>query len=144
MDPAKETTVKLARFATMTALAAALAGAAVAPAAAQQNSATTTHPYACSNQGGGPSHTVNCSGLITVNNVLNGTTVNIGDLNVLNGTQLNDLQVALANVADNNVNAPVTVQLLNLETAAITTYLTKFGITVLPVNVGVCAGSICV
>ncbi|MFD3875737.1 preprotein translocase subunit TatB [Streptomyces sp. NPDC058623] len=134
--------MKLARFATATALAAALAGVAIAPAAAQPT--TTTHPYSCSNQGGGPNHTVNCSGLITVNNVLNGTTVNIGDVNVLNGTQINDLQVALANVADNNVNAPVTVQLLKLETAAISTYLTKFGITVLPVNVGICAGSICV
>ncbi|MGW7456317.1 preprotein translocase subunit TatB [Streptomyces sp. NPDC054797] len=138
--------MKLARFATATAtaLAAALAGAAVAPAAAQQTSTTTTHPYSCSNVGSGAGHTVNCSGLITVNNVLNGTTVNVGDLNVLNGTQLNDLQVALANVADNNVNAPVTVQLLNLETATINTYLTKFGITVLPVNLNVCAGSICV
>ncbi|MFD3682886.1 preprotein translocase subunit TatB [Streptomyces sp. NPDC058613] len=137
-------TVKLARFATVTALAAALAGAAVAPAAAQPTSTTTAHPYSCSNVGGGPNHTVNCSGLITVNNVLNGTTVNIGDINVLNGTQINDLQVALANVADNNVNAPVTVQLLKLETAAISTYLSKFGLTVLPVNVGICAGSICV
>ncbi|GGX40985.1 hypothetical protein GCM10010353_65460 [Streptomyces chryseus] len=136
--------MKLARFATATALAAALAGVAIAPAAAQQPSTTTTHPYSCSNVGGGPGHTVNCSGLVTVNNVLNGTTVNIKDINVLTGTQINDLQVALANVADNNVNAPVTVQLLNLETAAITTYLTKFGITVLPVNVGICAGSICV
>ncbi|MGX1885769.1 preprotein translocase subunit TatB [Streptomyces sp. NPDC055287] len=113
-----------------------------APAAAQQTS-TTTHPYSCSNAGGGPGHTVNCSGLVTVNNVLNGTTVNIKDINVLTGTQINDLQVALANVADNNVNAPVALQLLPLETAAITTYLTMFGITVLPVNVGICAGSIC-
>ncbi|MGW7461872.1 preprotein translocase subunit TatB [Streptomyces sp. NPDC054797] len=137
--------MKLARFATATALTAALAGAAVAPATAQQHSPTSgPHSYTCSNQGGGPNHTVNCSGLITVNNVLNGTTVNIGDVNVLTGTQLSDLQAALVNVADNNVNAPVTVQLLNLETAAINTYLQKFNIVVLPVNVGVCAGSICV
>ncbi|MFD3717019.1 hypothetical protein [Streptomyces sp. NPDC058674] len=99
--------MKLARFATATALAAALAGAAVAPAAAQQT--TTTHPYSCSNVGSGAGHTVNCSGLITVNTVLNGTTVNTGDLNGLNGTQINDLQVTLASVADNNVNAPVAV-----------------------------------
>ncbi|OEJ23257.1 hypothetical protein AR457_00545 [Streptomyces agglomeratus] len=64
--------MKLARFATATALAAALAGAAIATAAAQQTR-TTTHPYSCSNVGGGPGHTVNCSGLVTVNNVLNGT-----------------------------------------------------------------------
>ncbi|MEV7080042.1 hypothetical protein AB0N88_16075 [Streptomyces sp. NPDC093516] len=70
--------------------------------------------------------------------------MSIGDINVLSGTQLSDLQLALANVADNNVNAPITVQLLSLETAAINTYLTKFGITVLPVNLNVCAGSICV
>ncbi|MFD9337523.1 preprotein translocase subunit TatB [Streptomyces sp. NPDC060028] len=141
----KETTGKLARFATATALTAALAGAAIAPAAAQQHSpAGGPHSYTCSNQGGGPNHTVNCSGLITVNNVLNRTTVNIGDVYVLTGAQLSDLQAALVNVADNNVNAPITVQLLNLETAAITTYLQKFSIVVLPVNVGVCAGSICV
>ncbi|OEJ55239.1 hypothetical protein BGM19_36140 [Streptomyces agglomeratus] len=65
--------MKLARFATATALAAALAGAAIATAAAQQTRTTTTHPYSCSNVGGGPGHTVNCSGLVTVNNVLNGT-----------------------------------------------------------------------
>ncbi|MFI6415344.1 hypothetical protein [Streptomyces sp. NPDC050585] len=62
----------------------------------------------------------------------------------LTGTQLSDLGAALVNVADNNVNAPVTIQLLNLETAAINTYLQKFNIVVLPVKVGVCAGSICV
>ncbi|MDJ0464275.1 preprotein translocase subunit TatB [Streptomyces sp. H27-C3] len=135
---------KLARLAAATGLAAVLAAGAAAPAGAQQQAATSPHNYTCSNQGGGANHTVNCSGLITVNNVLNGTTVNVGDLNVLNGTQLNDLQVALANVADNSVNLPVTVQLLNLENTTITTYLQKFGITVLPVNLNICAGSICV
>ncbi|MEV5320565.1 preprotein translocase subunit TatB [Streptomyces sp. NPDC052687] len=135
--------MRLARIAAAAAVTTALTGAAIAPAAAGTN-AGSGHSYTCSNQGGGPDHTVNCSGLITVNNVLNGTTVSIGDVNVLSGTQLSDLQVALANVADNNVNAPVTVQLLNLETAAINTYLSKFGITVLPVNVKLCAGSICV
>ncbi|PCG81898.1 preprotein translocase subunit TatB [Streptomyces sp. WZ.A104] len=128
------------------ALAGALAVGAFTPAAsaAPTRNATTPHPYSCSNQGGGPNHTVNCSGLITVNNVLNGTTVNIGDVNVLSGTQLNDLEVALVNVADNNVNLPVTVQLLNLESTAVTTYLSKFGIAILPVDVNICAGSICV
>ncbi|MFD3808666.1 hypothetical protein ACFWTC_35020 [Streptomyces sp. NPDC058619] len=84
--------MKLARFATATALTAGLAGAAVAPAMAQQHSlASGPHSYTCSHQGGGPNHTVNCSGLITVNNVLNGTTVNIGDVNVLTGTRARPL-----------------------------------------------------
>ncbi|WP_073224360.1 preprotein translocase subunit TatB [Streptomyces sp. NBRC 110465] len=126
-------------------LAGALALGAFAPAAsATARSATTPHPYSCSNQGGGPNHTVNCSGLITVNNVLNGTTVNIGDVNVLSGTQLNDLEVALVNAADNNVNLPVTVQIANLENTVVATYLSKFGIALLPVNVNICAGSICI
>ncbi|MGA5900252.1 preprotein translocase subunit TatB [Streptomyces venetus] len=136
--------MKLAHIATAVAATAALTGAAITPAAAQTDRAATGHPYTCSNQGGGPNHTVNCSGLITVNNVLNNTTVNIGNINVLSGTQLNDLQVSLANVADNNVNAPITVQLAALETTVVNTYLTKFGITVLPVSVGVCAAGICV
>ncbi|OEJ56827.1 preprotein translocase subunit TatB [Streptomyces agglomeratus] len=135
---------KLARFTATAGLAVSLVGAAVAPAAAQQQTASSPHSYTCSNQGGGPNHTVNCSGLITVNNVLNGTTVNVGDINVLSGTQLDNLEVALVNVADNNVNLPVTVQLANLEAATISTYLTNFGITVLPVKVNICAGSICV
>ncbi len=75
---------------------------------------SSPHSYTCSNQGGGPDHTVNCSGLITVDNVLNGTIVNVGDINVLTGTQLDDLEVSLVNVADKNVNLPVTVQLTNL------------------------------
>ncbi|MGQ5640922.1 MULTISPECIES: preprotein translocase subunit TatB [unclassified Streptomyces] len=136
--------MKLARFAATAITAAALTGAAVAPAAAQQQRPATSHPYTCSNQGGGANHTVNCSGLITVNNVLDNTTINVHDINVLNGTQLNDLQVALANVADNNVNAPITTQLTALQTAVVNTYVTQFGVTILPVNVGVCALSICV
>jgi hypothetical protein len=140
----KEKSVRLARFAATTGLAAALVGVGVAPATAQQHSSSSPHSYSCSNHGGGPDHTVNCSGLITVNNVLSGTTVNVGDINVLSGNQLDDLEVALVNVADNNVNLPVTVQLANLEVATVNTYLSKFGITVLPVNVKICAGSICV
>ncbi|UFQ19961.1 MULTISPECIES: preprotein translocase subunit TatB [Streptomyces] len=136
--------MKLARFAAATGLAAALIGAGVAPATAQQHSAGSPHSYTCSNQGGGPDHTVNCSGLITVNNVLNGTTVNVGDINVLSGNQLGDLEVALTDVADTSVNLPVTVQLANLEVATVDTYLSKFGITVLPVDVKVCVGSVCV
>ncbi|MEU9984065.1 hypothetical protein [Streptomyces sp. NPDC050856] len=76
--------------------------------------------------------------------MLNGTTVNVGDINVLSGNQLDDLEVALVNVADNNVNLPVTVQLANLEVATVNTYLSKFGITVLPVNVKICAAGVCV
>ncbi|MDJ0346476.1 preprotein translocase subunit TatB [Streptomyces sp. H10-C2] len=115
--------------------AVALIGGIFAPSA----SATSSHPYSCSNQSVG----VNCSGLITVNDTLNGTTVNVGGISALNGTQISGLQTALANVSDNNVNLPVTVQLSALETSTINT-LAGYGITVLPVNVGVCAGSVCV
>ncbi|AWK12050.1 preprotein translocase subunit TatB [Streptomyces spongiicola] len=125
---------KIARVAAAAA-AAFLAGGLFAPAA----SASSSHPYTCANQSIG----VNCSGVITVNDVLNGTTVNIGGISALNGTQINGLQTALANVANNNVNAPVTVQIGALETTAITT-LAGYGKTVLPTNVNVCAGSICV
>ncbi|MEU7061259.1 preprotein translocase subunit TatB [Streptomyces sp. NPDC046197] len=130
---------KLARMAAVTAAAAVLTGGALATSAS-----ASSHPYSCSNQGGGPNHTVNCSGLITVNNVLNGTTVDVHDVNVLNGTQINTLQNALANVSDNDVNLPVTVQIGHLQTAVINTYLKNFGITVLPANISVCAGSVCV
>ncbi|MEV6959128.1 preprotein translocase subunit TatB [Streptomyces sp. NPDC051207] len=136
--------MKLARFAAALGATAALTAAAVTPAVAQQHSSTSPRDYTCSNQGGGPDHSVICSGLITVNNVLNGTTVNIGDINVLNDTQLSDLEIALVKVADNNINAPVTVQVAALETAVVNTYLTKFGIAVLPIKVNVCAVSVCV
>ncbi|MFC4611551.1 hypothetical protein ACFO9E_27755 [Streptomyces maoxianensis] len=86
---------------------------------------------------------MNCSGVITVNDVLNGTTINVGGISALSGTQINGLQAALVNVADNNVNAPVTVQIGALETSVITT-LAGYGKTVLPTNVNVCAASICV
>ncbi|MET8454468.1 preprotein translocase subunit TatB [Streptomyces sp. NPDC005209] len=131
---------KLARMAAVTAVAAVLTGGAFMPSA----SANGSHSYTCSNQGGGPNHTVNCIGTITVNNVLNNTTVVVKDVNVLNGTQLNTLQNALVNVSNNDVNAPVSVQIGDLQTAVITTYLQNFSITVLPVNISVCDGSICV
>ncbi|MEU1630262.1 preprotein translocase subunit TatB [Streptomyces sp. NPDC020096] len=130
---------KLARMAAVTAVAAVLTGGAFAPSAS-----ATSHPYSCSNQGGGANHTVNCSGLITVNNVLNGTTVDVHDINVLNGTQVNTLQNALATVSDNDVNLPATVQVGDLQTAVVNTYLNDFHLTVLPANVSVCAGSVCV
>lgn len=107
-------------------------------------SANSTHNYTCSNQGGGPNHTVNCAGLITVNNVLDNTTVNISDINVLNNTQLGDLQVALANVSDNDVNLPVDVQLLDLQKTVVNTYLSKFGIVLVASDVNVCAAGVCV
>ncbi|MEU3342986.1 hypothetical protein [Streptomyces sp. NPDC006668] len=96
-------------------------------------------PYTCSNQSGG----VNCSGSIIVDDVLNETTVNVSGISALNGTQISGLETALANVADNNVNAPVTVQVGALETSTITT-LAGNGITVVPTSVTVCAGSVCV
>ncbi|MGV9245544.1 preprotein translocase subunit TatB [Streptomyces sp. NPDC003710] len=133
---------KLARMAAVTAVTAVLTGGALAPSASA--TPATSHPYSCSNQGGGANHTVNCSGLITVNNVLNGTTVNVHDINVLNSAQLNTMQNALVNVSDNDVNLPVTVQIGNLQTAVVSTYLKNFGITVLPAKVSVCAGSVCV
>ncbi|MEU0663961.1 preprotein translocase subunit TatB [Streptomyces lavendulocolor] len=125
-------------------LVSSLLSAGALPASAQQQNTTSPHSYTCSNQGGGPNHTVNCSGLITVNNVLNGTQVNVGDINVLSGNQLDTLELALVKAADNSVNLPVTLQVANLEKTAINTYLTKFGIAVLPVKVEICAGSICV
>lgn len=131
---------KLARMAAVAAVAAVLTGGAFMPSA----SATSSHSYTCSNQGGGPHHTVNCVGTITVNNVLDNVNVTVKDINVLNNAQLNTLQNVLVNVSDNDVNAPVTVQIGDLQTAVITTYLQNFKITVLPVNVSVCAASICV
>ncbi|GFH39070.1 preprotein translocase subunit TatB [Streptomyces pacificus] len=125
---------KIARVAAAAA-AAVLAGGLFAPAA----SASSSHPYTCANQSVG----VNCSGVITVDDVLNDITIDIGGVSALNGTQINDLEIALVNVADNNVNAPVTVQIGALETTVITT-LANYGKTVLPTNVNVCAGSICV
>jgi uncharacterized protein YejL (UPF0352 family) len=126
---------KLARIAATAGVTAALMGGVFAPAA----SAGSSREYTCTNQGGGRDHQVTCIGQITTGDVLTGTTINIGDVNVLSDNQLKDLQAALVNVADTKINAPVNLQLIALENAVIKTYLTKFGVTVLPVKVKVCA-----
>ncbi|KPI22088.1 hypothetical protein OV450_7505 [Actinobacteria bacterium OV450] len=129
---------KFARLAAVTAITALLTGGALAPSASADNA------YTCNNQGVGVGHTVSCLGVITVNNVLDNTTVTVHDVNVLNGTQLNNLQVALVNVSNNNINVPVNIQLVNLQNTVVSTYLTQFGITVPVTAVNVCAGSICI
>ena len=94
--------------------------------------------------GGGPNHTVNGSGLITVNNVLNGTTITVGVINVLTDNQLEEIEIALANISDNAVNQNVTLQLLKLEGTVVNAYLQKFDILVKASQVNTCAVSICV
>jgi hypothetical protein len=112
---------KIGRLAAAVGFCAVLAGGAFAPSAM----ATTTsgHEFACSNSGSGINHVVNCVGKITDNNVLKDVTVTVGDINVLNNTQLSDLEVALANVSDNDVNLPVTIQKVDLTAATVTSYL---------------------
>lgn len=133
-----------ARAAMTAAAAAALVGTALVPAAAQSTFAKDAkHSYTCSNKGGGPNHTVNCTGLITANNVLNNTTITVGDVNVLTDLQLKDLDVALARIADNNVNTELHLQLLKLQGGVIDTYLQHFEILLNAGKVKVCAPGIC-
>ncbi|MEU2718806.1 preprotein translocase subunit TatB [Streptomyces sp. NPDC007205] len=133
---------KLARLAAVTTIAAVITGGVLANPA----SANSPHTYTCSNQGGGPNHTVNCSGLITVGDLLSDNKINISvkDINVLNDTQLNTLQTALVNVSDNSIFLPLAIQLTNVQGAVLDTYLRNFNVKVLPTDVTVCVGSICV
>ncbi|MEU0942331.1 preprotein translocase subunit TatB [Streptomyces canus] len=133
-----------ARVAMTAAATAALVGTALVPAAAQPTLAKDAkHTYTCSNKGGGPNHTVNCTGLITVNNILNNTTLTVGDVNVLTDLQLKDLDVTLARIADNNVNTDLRLQLLKLRGTVIDTYLQHFDILLDAGKVKICALSIC-
>jgi len=136
----------LGRVALTAGVAAALTVAALTPTVAAHTSSATDskHTYTCSNKGGGPNHTVNCSGLITVNNVLNNTNIAVGDINVLTDNQLEEIEIALANTSDNAVNQKVTLQLLKLEGTVGNTYLQKFDTLVKASQVNVCALSICV
>ncbi|OAH09841.1 hypothetical protein [Streptomyces jeddahensis] len=135
----------LARVALTAGVAAALAGGALTPAAAQVSSPKDAkHTYTCSNKGGGPNHTVNCFGLITVNNVLNNTTITVGDINVLTDNQLDEIEIALATASGNSVNQNAAIQLLKLEGTVLNTYLQNFDIVLNASKVNVCALSVCV
>jgi hypothetical protein len=123
----------------------ALMGGALTPTAAAQagTAKDSRHTYTCSNKGGGPNHTVNCNGLITVDNVLSNITISVGDINILSDNQLNQLEIALANTSDNAVNQNVGLELLKLEGTVVNTYLQEFN-TVLDIGkVKVCALSFC-
>lgn len=133
----------LARVALTAGVAAALVGGALTPAAQAGSAKDSKHTHTCSNKGGGQNHTVNCFGLITVNNVLNNTTITVGDVNVLTDNQLGEIEIALANASDNSVNRNVSLQLLKLEETVVNTYLQKFDIVLNVGKVNVCALSIC-
>ncbi|MBT2370196.1 preprotein translocase subunit TatB [Streptomyces sp. ISL-10] len=134
----------LSRVALAAGLAAVLVGGAFAPAAQAGSAKGSKHTYTCSNRGGGPNHTVNCSGLITVNNVLNNTTVTVGDINVLTDNQLEDLEINLVNAADSTVNQNVALQLLKLEGAVVNTYVQGLDSALFTGRVTVCAMRFCV
>jgi hypothetical protein len=135
---------RLAQFVAAAGVTAALLCAVGDPAAIAQpqrqpRSASKGHSYTCSNKGGASNHTVYCIGQMTFNNVLNETTVNIGDPKILSDSQIGDLQLALVNISDNDVNVDVNVQLADLEKAVIVTYLEKFAVTLTADKVEICA-----
>ncbi|WP_129312281.1 hypothetical protein [Streptomyces sp. L2] len=132
---------KLVRLAAAASVAALMTGGVlVSPA-----SAAPAHDYSCSNQGGAADHTVNCSGLITIADVLSDNKVNISvkDIDVLNDAQLATLETALTKVAGNDILLPSTIQLADLQLAVVNTYVNDFKIKLSPANVMVCIGRIC-
>lgn len=131
---------KIAKLMAATAFTTAMIAGAVSPSAtAEGRGAAGSHTYVCANKGGGPNHTVNCTGAIIVNSTVSDTTVNVVDQHVLNNGQINDMQVGLTNVSNNNANRPVQAQLHRLENTVIAPYVRNFGSGISVNNIQVCA-----
>jgi hypothetical protein len=117
---------------SITRVTVAVAGTAVAAALSVAPAGTafanSSHDYTCSNHGGGPNHKVDCSGTGSGGSTV---TVCVGDVNVLNGTQLsileNDLNNASVGSGDSADLGGVSVsnELKNLKLTALNTYVNK-------------------
>ncbi|MEU6487566.1 hypothetical protein [Streptomyces sp. NPDC046887] len=108
-----------------------LTGAVLPASAAAPAPATTSHPYTCSNSGSGSAHIVNCVGTITgIGNVVKNVDIDISDINVLSGNQLNILETSLEDVADVKAGTSVILQKVDLALVTVDTYVNKLSIPI--------------
>jgi hypothetical protein len=92
--------------------------------------------FTCTNQGGGPDHTVYCGGILNGNTV----NVNVGDVNVLSGDQLSVLENSLDNEVIIVKDLDVVTQVKDIDLDVVTVYLTHFNIPILISKVKTCVG----
>ncbi len=122
-------------------LVAGLAGATAAQAGTPRNNGGSggQKNFSCTNQGGGPNHTVYCGG------ILNGDTltVTVGDVNVLSDNQLTALEDSLDNEVIVVKDLDPATQVKDIDLSVVNVYLTKFNLTLLVSKVISCSGSVC-
>ncbi|MEU4564810.1 hypothetical protein AB0F72_41055 [Actinoplanes sp. NPDC023936] len=95
--------------------------------------------YTCSNQGGGPNHKVTCIGTVNGNNV----TINVGDVTVLNNTNLTLLQNVLNDVTVQVATLDIDTQIKQIEAAVLTFYVSKLLIPITVDKIQVCVAVKC-
>jgi hypothetical protein len=131
---------RLVPVAVLLGLAAGMAGATAAQAGAAANNGGSNGQknFTCTNQGGGPNHTVYCGGILNGNTV----TVNVADGTVLSDSQLTTLDAALDNEAVLISGLDPATQVKDIDVTVVDTYLTKFNLVLLISKVTTCVGSV--